>query len=90
MGIRRDDGPEYTLPELDVAVIAGSEHEGFQVTEWVEQKQRMVTGICTIPVGKNILLLSVGLADQDRICRKSAFESVVEPFLQSSFLTTPC
>ena len=64
--IQQDDGQQYTLPELDIAVITGSEHDGFQVTEWVEQKQWMVPGTCAIPVGNNILLLSVGLTDQDR------------------------
>ena len=66
MEIQQDDGQQYTLPELDVALITGSEHDGFQVTEWVEQKQWMVPGTCAIPAGNNILLLSVGLADQDR------------------------
>jgi len=64
--IWQDDGQHHTLPELDVAVITGSEHGGFKVTEWVEQQQRVVAGTCAVPVGNSVLLLSVDLADQDR------------------------
>src|SRR5262245_42354986 len=53
---------QHEAPGLGAVDVAGSQQTAFQITELVEQEQRMITGAAEVTVPGRTLLLAMGRA----------------------------
>jgi len=59
----RHDRGEHVLPAVGAVDMAGTKLTAFEITELVEQEQRVVAGAGEVAVVRGAFLLAVGRAD---------------------------